>query len=188
LQKIFIVMLLTISILLGCGTAEQQGGTIDIERLDEYVTDEKVERRMASLQQIDPKLTPEDAQSTAIQKIIDEYILFYEAKAKELSVSEEEIQDVIEFNIETASQVQDERFNSILEEVGMTIEEYYRDYAYDSIKEKLLENKLHDEIVSQDQMPEKQVEVWNEYKKELINHFRQDHETEINQLITTLLE
>ncbi|MGD7024280.1 hypothetical protein ACQCVK_16905 [Rossellomorea vietnamensis] len=97
------------------------------------------------------------------------------AKTQGFSVSDEEVQEVIEFNIETAKEVQNENFNNFLNEMDMTIEEYYNEYAYESIKGKLLENKLYDDKTSKG-------EEWDEFKKKVINDFREKNDTQIKNL------
>lgn len=161
-------MLFIISLLVGCVTGGVQRGGANVEALDEYVTEERIERRIHSLESLNSmqSLDKENSRTYAIEQLIEEYILMYEAKTQGFSVSDEEVQEVIEFNIETAKEVQNENFNNFLNEMDMTIEEYYNEYAYESIKGKLLENKLYDDITSKG-------EEWDEFKKKVINDFRE---------------
>jgi hypothetical protein len=149
--------------------------------LDQYVTEESVERRIQSLEKRETSspLEQDNIRVEAIEQIIDEYILMYEAKANGFSVSGEEVQEVIDSIIETAKEAQNENFQSLLDEMGMTVEEYYNEYAYESIKGKLLENKLYDDITSKG-------ESWNEYKKEVIRDYRKNNEAQIKKLMKKL--
>ncbi|MFC7782908.1 hypothetical protein ACFQWC_00260 [Rossellomorea sp. GCM10028870] len=75
-----------------------------------------------------------------------------------------------------ANETQNEKFNNLLNEMDMTIEEYCKEYAYESMKGKLLENKLYDDITSKG-------EEWNEFKKKVINEYREKNDTQINNLL-----
>jgi parvulin-like peptidyl-prolyl isomerase len=118
-----------------------------------------------------------------VDQLIDEYILLLEAKNRGFSVSDEEIEKLIEFNIETAAIVQNEEFNKYLDNLGMTTEDYYRDYTYVTLKEKLLENKLNDDITKEEESPEQKVKKWNAFKEKLISDFRKKNDEEIKKLI-----
>jgi hypothetical protein len=170
-------MLFAISLLVGCGICDAQKVGVNGEALDEYVTEARIERRIQSLERLNSEqsLDKENIRANAIEQLIDEYILMYEAKAQGFSVSDEEVQEVIEFNIKTAKEAPNENFNKLLNEMDMTIEEYYKEYAYESIKGKLLENKLYDDITSKG-------EVWNEFKMKVINDFREKNDTQIKKL------
>jgi parvulin-like peptidyl-prolyl isomerase len=170
-------MLFAVSLLVGCGIGDAQKVGVSGEALDEYVTEARIERRIQSLERLNSEqsLDKENIRANAIEQLIDEYILMYEAKAQGFSVSDEEVQEVIEFNIKTAKEAPNENFNKLLNEMDMTIEEYYKEYAYESIKGKLLENKLYDDITSKG-------EVWNEFRMKVINDFREKNDTQIKKL------
>ncbi|WP_421378108.1 SurA N-terminal domain-containing protein [Bacillus salacetis] len=179
MKKLIIFLLFTISFLAGCSAADSAKEVVGIETLDEYLTEERIDRRMESLERLDSyyqSTNDEDLKGDAIEQLIDEYILKYEAKARDLSVNEEEVQDVIDFNIETAKKGQNENFKNYLDEMDMTVEEYYKEYAYESIKGKLLENKLNDEITANG-------EKWDDYKKKVIADYREKNDAEINNLM-----
>ncbi|RIW32025.1 hypothetical protein D3H55_14210 [Bacillus salacetis] len=188
MRRIFSIILLTSALSAGCGAVEKQTGLSGVDGLNEYVTEDRLERRMETLNKIDPVQSKEQSRSVAIEQLVEEYILKYEAESRDLSVSEEEIEDAIDFNIEMASQSQDDHFSKMLEDLDLTIEEYYRDYAYESIEGKLLENKLYDQIVQADLSPEKQRKMWNGFKDEITSEFSEQHEKEINELTDRLTE
>jgi SurA N-terminal domain len=185
LWKSFGLILFTILLLTGCGTAQTQNRAVDIKALEDYLTEEKIDRRIYALELRESMQSTdkEKVRANAIKLIIDEYIVMNEAKNQGFSVSDKEVQKVIEFSIETASKVQNVDFKNHLDELGLTTEEYYRDYAYESIKEKLLENKLYDEVTADTDTPDQEVEKWNEFKKELIKDFRKKNDSYIKKLL-----
>ncbi|MGM0855376.1 MAG: SurA N-terminal domain-containing protein [Bacillota bacterium] len=73
---------------------------------DKPVTENKIERRIQSLESLNSKqsLDKENIRANAIEQLIDDYILMYEAKTQGFSESDEEVQEVIEFNIEMANE------------------------------------------------------------------------------------
>jgi hypothetical protein len=185
LWKSFGLILFTILLLTGCGTVQTQNRAADIKALEDYLTEEKIERRMYSLEKRDsmPSTDKEKVRANAIEQLIDEYIVMNEAKKQGFSVSDKEVQKVIEFNIETANKVQNVDFKNQLYELGLTTEEYYKDYAYESLKGKLLENKLYDEVTADAETPAQEVEEWNEFKKERIKDFRKKNDSYIKKLL-----
>jgi hypothetical protein len=185
LWKSFGLILFTILLLTGCGTAQTQNRAVDIKALEDYLTDEKIDRRIYALELRESMQSTdkEKVRAYAIKLLIDEYIVMNEAKNQGLSVSDKEVQKVIEFSIETANKVQNEDFQNHLDELGLTTEEYYRDYAYESLEEKLLENKLIDEVTAGADTPAQEVEKWNEFKKELIKNFRKKNDSYIKKLL-----
>jgi parvulin-like peptidyl-prolyl isomerase len=178
LKQFIVFMLFTISLLVGCAIGDAQKGWVNVVSLNEYVTEDRIERRIQSIESLNSKqsLDKENIRANAIEQLIDEYILMYEAKTQGFSVSDEEVQEVIEFNIEMANEAQNENFHNLLNEMDMTIEEYYKEYAYESMKGKLLENKLYDDITSKG-------EEWNEFKKKVLNDFREKNDTQIKNLL-----
>ncbi|MGD6960111.1 SurA N-terminal domain-containing protein [Rossellomorea aquimaris] len=178
MKKFIVFMLFTMSLLVGCVIGDAQKGGVNVVALNEYVTENKIERRIQSLESLNSKqsLDKENIRANAIEQLIDDYILMYEAKTQGFSVSDEEVQEVIEFNIEMANEAQNENFHNLLNEMNMTVEEYYKEYAYESMKGKLLENKLYDDITSKG-------EEWNEFKKKVINEFREKNDTQIKNLL-----
>ncbi|QWC21121.1 SurA N-terminal domain-containing protein [Bacillus haikouensis] len=179
--KLLMVMILIILLLVGCGTGEKGNAAAG---LDEYLTEKRIEKRVGSLQKTGSGGTHVRIQ--AIEQLIDEYILKAEAESQGLSVSYREIQETIEFQIGTAKKVQNKRFENDLKALNLSIEEYYQDYAYSSIKGKLLENKLYDKVTVEAETPEQEVEKWNEYKNELIKDFRNKNDAKIENVIDGL--
>jgi parvulin-like peptidyl-prolyl isomerase len=180
LHKLSVIGILITLFLSGCGTANTLNGVEGIDKLDEYVTSEKIERI------IDGRKSLNDAQGTGkaeiIEQLIDEYILLVEAKKQGFSVSDEEVQEVINFNIETSKEAKNERFEKYLDGLGLTTEEYYREFAYKTIKEKLLENKLHDDITKDEKTQGQKLEKWNSFKEELIREYRESNKAQIEKL------
>jgi hypothetical protein len=185
LHKFVFVTLFISSLLAGCGTAANQNGTIDMAPLSKYINEEKIEKRTHSRMNLESMQTKDKSKvrMAVVDQLIDEYILLLEAKKREFSVSDEEIDKLIEFNIETAAKVQNEEFKTYLDSLGMSIEDYYRDYAYVKLKEKLLENKLNDDITKDEESPELKVKKWNAFKEELISEFRKKNDEQIKKLI-----
>ncbi|WP_113929640.1 SurA N-terminal domain-containing protein [Bacillus sp. P14.5] len=181
IRENIMVMLFVFLLLAGCGTGGGQNGMEVAEAMDEATTEEKMDRRVYSLENFAPleETDKEMIRAKAMEQLINEYILMYEAKSQGFSVSYEEIQEVIEFYIETAKEIDNEKFTSMLDEMDMSIEEYYREYAYESIKGKLLENKLNDNITAEMKTPHEQTTKWNEYKDEVIKEFRKKNAEQI---------
>jgi hypothetical protein len=185
LRKLLVLILFSILLLAGCGTFQIKNRAVDIEALVDYLTEEKIDRRIYSLEKRESMQSTdkEKLRANAIEQLIDEYIVMNEAKNQGLSVSDKEVQKVIEFNIETANKVQNVDFKNQLHELGLTTEEYYKDYAYESLKGKLLENKLYDEVTADTETPAQEAEEWNEFKKERIKDFRKKNDSYIKKLL-----
>lgn len=181
LQKLLAVMFLIISILVGCGPGANGNAAAG---LNEYLTEERIEKRVGTLQKTGSGAA--EVRVQAIEQLIDEYILKEEAESQGLSVSDKEIQETIEYQIKTAKKVQNKKFANDLKELNLSIEEYYRDYAYDSFKGRLLENKLYDKVTAEAGTPDQEVDKWDEYKSTLIKDFRNKNDTEIEKVIDGL--
>jgi hypothetical protein len=181
LHKFVLVILFIHTLLVGCGSGDKQNG---IASLSKYITEEKIEKRTHSRMNLYSMQTKnkEKVTMSVVDQLIDEYILMLEAKNQGFSVSDKEVEKVIEFNIETAAKVHNEDFENYLDNLGLTIEDYYRDYAYVSIKGKLLENKLNDHVTKDAETPELKVKKWNGFKEKLINDFRKKYDEEIKKL------
>jgi hypothetical protein len=185
LHKFGFLILFITSLLVGCGTGANQNGATDIAPLSKYINEEKIEKRTHSRMNLESMQTRDKSKvrMAVVDQLIDEYILLREAKMRGFTVSDEEIEKLIEFNIETAAKVENEEFNKYLDNLGMTIEDYYRDFTYISFKEKLLENKLNDSITKEEESPEQKAEKWNAFKEKLISDFRKKNDEEIKKLI-----
>ncbi|XXM73116.1 SurA N-terminal domain-containing protein [Lysinibacillus sphaericus] len=175
------LMFFIFSLLVGCGTGANGNAAAG---LDDYLSEERIKKRVGTLEKIGSEAAAVRVQ--AIEQLIDEYILKVEAESQGLSVSDKEIQETIEFQINTAKKVQNENFDNDLKELNLSIEEYYQEYAYSSIKGKLLENKLYDKVTDGAEAPDQEVEKWNKYKSELIKDFRNKNDVKIENVIDGL--
>jgi hypothetical protein len=184
LHKFILVILFISSLLIGCGTANHLDEKIGSASLSEYITEEEIKMRTHSRMNLESMQTVDKAKvrMNVADQLIDEYILMLEAKKRGFSVSDEEVDKVIEFNIETAAKVHNEDFKNYLDNLGMTIEDYYRDHAYESIKGKLLENKLNDHTTKDAETPDLKVKKWKGFKERLIHDFREKNAEEIKKL------
>jgi hypothetical protein len=129
-----------------------------------------------------------EATKTAIDILLNDKAVQQEAKKQKLSVSNEEVQKTINFQMEHAKKIDSPEFTSLLKTLDMTIEEYYQDYAYEKVRGKLLENKLFHEITKDIQDPEEKDKVWIKEKQKLIKNYMAMNHVEIEQLKKKYLE
>lgn len=123
-----------------------------------------------------------EATKTAIDSLLNDKAVQQEAKKQKLSVSDEEVQKTINFQMEHAKKIDSPEFTSLLKTLDITIEEYCQDYAYEKVRGKLLENKLFDEITKDIQDPEEKDKVWLKEKQKLIKNCMAMNHVEIEQL------
>lgn len=128
------------------------------------------------------KKSKKEATETAIETLLKDNAIQQEAKKQKLSVSDEEVQKTINFQMELAKMVDSPEFTSLLKALDLTVEEYYQDYAYEMVRGKLLENKLFDEITKNIQDPEEKDKVWLKEKQKLIKNYMAMNHVEIEQL------
>jgi SurA N-terminal domain len=123
-----------------------------------------------------------EATLNAIDALLEDKAVLQEAEKQKLSVSDEEVQKTINFQMEHAKKTASPELTSLLKALNLTTEEYYKDYAYEKVRGKLLENKLFDEITKDIQDPEEKDKVWLKEKQKLIKNYMAMNHVEIEQL------
>ncbi|MFD1356744.1 SurA N-terminal domain-containing protein [Fictibacillus halophilus] len=123
-----------------------------------------------------------EATQTAMDTLLKDKAIQQEAKKLQLSVLDEEVQKTINFQIENAKKIDSPELTSLLKALGLTIEEYYQDYAYEKIRGKLIENKLFHEVTKDVQDPEEKGKLWEKEKQKLVKQFMTVNYVEIEQL------
>ncbi len=182
-HALILVINVMMFILMGCGHGQVNQG--EVASLQEYVNKERVDKLTYNYLNLEfYNITDEKAaKAKAVDQLIEYYIVETEALRRGFTVSEEEIQETINFSIEHSERIkEDEEFMTYLEGLDITIEEYYQEYTYDSIKGKLLENKLVDEVTKQADSPEQVVEMWNQFKEESITDYKKKNQQIIIEL------
>lgn len=128
------------------------------------------------------KKTKKEATQTAIDVLLENKAVQQEARKQNLRVLDEELQKSINFQMENAKMTDSPEFTSLLNVLDVTIEEYYQEYAYESIRGKLLANKLFNEVTKDIQDPEEKGKVWDIEKQKLIKKYMAMNHVEIEQL------
>jgi hypothetical protein len=155
-----------------------------MKSLDEYVSENDVEKLTYFNQNVSPEKIKDKqkAKDKAINELVERYAIHKEAKEKGLHVTSEELQKTIDFAVENAKKVENQDFKDYLEGLDMSIEEYYNEYAYESLRDKLLENKLIDKITKDQEDPKVKVKKWNEEKVKITNTFKKKNAEKIKNL------
>ncbi|MFE1245297.1 SurA N-terminal domain-containing protein [Fictibacillus sp. NPDC058756] len=123
-----------------------------------------------------------EATLNAIDALLKDKAVQQEAEKQKLSVSDEEVQKTINFQMEHAKKTTSPELTSLLKALDLTIEEYYQEYSYESIREKLIENKLSQQLTKEFQDPEEKAKVWEKEKQKLVKQFLTVNYVEIEQL------
>jgi hypothetical protein len=123
-----------------------------------------------------------EATLNAIDTLLKDKAVLQEAGKQKLSVSDEEVQKKINFQMEHAKKTASPELTSLLKALDLTIEEYYQEYAYESIREKLIENKLSQQLTKEVQDPEEKAKVWEKEKQKLVKQFMTVNYVEIEHL------
>lgn len=154
----------------------------DTKISNKEVLSEKEIKKLAYFYEHVMMKSKKEATKTAIDTLLNDKAVLQEAKKQKLSVSDEEVQKTISFQIENAKVIDSPEFASVLKALDLTIEEYYQDYAYEKVRGKLLENKLFDEITKGIQDPEEKAKVWEKEKQKLVKQFLTVNYVEIEHL------
>lgn len=112
-----------------------------------------------------------EATLIAIDNLLKNKAVLQEAEKQKLSISDEEVQKTINFQMEHAKKTDSPELTSLLKTLDLTIEEYFQEYSYDNIREKLIENKLSQHLTKKVQNPEGKAKVWEKEKQKLVKQF-----------------
>jgi ABC-type uncharacterized transport system substrate-binding protein len=123
-----------------------------------------------------------EATLNAIDTLLEAKAVQQEARKQKLSVSDEEVQKTINFQIEHAKKIDAPELTSLLKALDLTIEEYYEEYAYETIREKLIEDKLSQQLTKEVQDPEEKAKIWEREKQKLVKQFLTVNYVEIEHL------
>lgn len=123
-----------------------------------------------------------EATLNAIDALLEDKAIQQEAKKQKLNVSDVEVQKTVNFQVEHAKKTASPELTSLLKALDLTIEEYYEEYAYESIREKLIENTLSLQVTKEVRDPEEKAKVWEKEKQKLVKQFLTVNYVEIEQL------
>ncbi|WP_456273406.1 SurA N-terminal domain-containing protein [Bacillus sp. AK031] len=129
------------------------------------------------------KLSEQAAKNRALNELITEKALEEKAKSKGFTVDEEEINSLIEFNIKTLeeSERRDEVYAQI-EGMGITVREYYSEYAREAFYGKLLENKLFEDVTKDYENPADKIKKWKEEGEKTVKEFKVKNKEKIKKV------
>ncbi|OIU73186.1 SurA N-terminal domain-containing protein [Rossellomorea aquimaris] len=158
--------------------------TKGVKSLQEYVSESDVEKLTYFKQNVSPEKIKDKqkAKDNAINELVDRYAIYLEAKEQGLNVSDDELQKTIDFSIENAKKVENQDFKDYLDGLDMTIEEYYNEYTKETLRDKLLENKLIDKVTKNQKDPKEKMKRWNEEKEKITNTFKKNNSEKIKNL------
>lgn len=149
---------------------------------DKEVLSEHEIKKLAYFYEHVMKKSKKEAAQTAIDTLLKNKAVLQEAEKQKLSVSDEEVQNTISFQMKHAKKTASPELTSLLKALDLTIEAYYEEYAYDSIHEKLIENKLSQQLTKEVEDPEEKAKVWEKEKQRLVKQFLTVNYVEIEHL------
>jgi hypothetical protein len=154
----------------------------DTKISDKEVLSEHEIKKLAFFYEHVMKKSKKEATLNAIDTLLEAKAVQQEARKQKLSVSDEEVQKTINFQIEHAKKIDAPELTSLLKGLDLTIEEYYEEYAYETIREKLIEDKLFQQLTKEVQDPEEKAKIWEREKQKLVKQFLTVNYVEIEHL------
>ncbi|MFF2287394.1 SurA N-terminal domain-containing protein [Peribacillus butanolivorans] len=142
-------------------------------------------------QNIDPKMSTEEAEVTALNQIVEEAAIKEKAKELNLFPSSDEVKARVKeerFKFENASeddpdnkQVK-EMLDSLIEGLGMTPDEYWNSYVPTGYEFTISQENLYEKETKAIKDEEQKTSKWNKKNENYIDNFKMKHKDEIYQL------
>lgn len=140
-----------------------------------YLTAQNIENGVAFEQNYHNRET-DVAKSYVIAHLIEREAIYQQSKSRDLSVSDQEVNVVVEDMIQTTNENKPEEFQRFLDALDLSMKEYFWDYAYDKYRYSLLKNKLFERCIQ-----EGKADQW-------VEEFKGENQKEIKELVQTYKE
>ncbi|MRG85618.1 SurA N-terminal domain-containing protein [Salinibacillus xinjiangensis] len=185
MQKTKLLVLIVIVIIFFIGFQWSTKGYVFVP--PDLIEKEEIDRAIAitthQMEQLDEAEVNQDVKENIIDSLIQQKALVAEAKDRGIEVSEEMVNKKINSTIERMKEFSSDELGltSFLKEKGLTIEEYFQNYIRGQMEERVLIDKLYQEMEKKLEAPRNYRELDQEVQS-IVNEFREMHQEEITEL------